>query len=557
MTAAARACRAAAAVLMLGGVLLGVAGAQASLPASALVYGPPLAAPPAERWATDPGDGVYYQVFVRSFQDSDGDGIGDLAGLTARLPYLAGLGVTGLWLTPIHPSPSYHGYDVADYRAIHPDLGTMGDFLAFVRAAHAHGMRVVLDLVANHSSDRHPWFLAARTGDPRFRGWYRFERDPEPLIGTLGGRAWHDAGDGERYLGLFVAEMPDLDHRNPEVVDAMLEVAAFWLDLGVDGFRVDAIQHVIEGDDGTIANAPANFAWVAEFGARLRERHPGAFMVGETWTATQTIAAYHRDADLDMSFDFPLWRALVGAVQRRSAIDLGAQLELNETAYPPGARRGTFVSNHDKVRPASQVSFLRRDAAREALLGRLLLALPGTPFLYYGEEIGMPNGPGDDDRHKRTPMRWAATEEGGFTTGTPWFAPSTTDPAISVAAQASDPDSVLEAYRAAIALRAEHPALAHGDARVVRGLPSALLAVWRTLAGEDPVLVLANLGNRDLEVAVADLGSPPEAAAGLQWLDAAAEAAADPDGDACVPGIDGDAVLIVPANTLWLLGPTR
>jgi alpha-amylase len=534
-----------AALLAAAALAFGVSSAQATLPAGALVYGPPVAPPPAERWASDPGDGVYYQVFVRSFQDSTGDGIGDLRGLTARLPYLAGLGITGLWLTPIHPSPSYHGYDVTDYRSVHPELGTMADFLAFVGAAHRHGMRVVLDLVVNHSSDRHPWFVAARAGDGRYRDWYRFERDPEPLIGTLGGSAWHDAGDGTRYLGLFVADMPDLDHRNPEVFEAMLDVAAFWLDLGVDGFRVDAIQHVIEGEDGGIANAPANFAWVAEFGARLRERHPGAFLVGETWTSTPTIAAYHRDAGLDMSFDFPLWRALLGGLQSRSAIDLRAQLELNAASYPEGARRGTFVSNHDKLRPASVLSPLRPNPARDALLGRLLLALPGTPFVYYGEEIGMPNGPGDDDRQKRTPMRWTATEDGGFSAAAPWFPPSTTDPALSVEAQAGDPASVLEAYRSAIALRAAHPALARGDARVLRDLPSAVLAVWRTLDGHAPVLVLANLSNRDLEVDAAALRTPGSDPGDLAPLDG--------------PGLDGDVpgVWSLPGNTLRLLGPAR
>jgi alpha-amylase len=537
------------AVVLLGVAALGPAlapspvAAQATLPAGALVHGTPVAPPPAERWASDPGDGVYYQVFVRSFQDADGDGIGDLRGLAARLPYLAGLGITGLWLTPIHPSPSYHGYDVADYRSVHPELGTMADFLALLNAAHRHGMRVVLDLVVNHSSDRHPWFVAARAGDPGFRDWYRFEQDPEPLIGTLGGSAWHDAGDGTRYLGLFVADMPDLDHRNPEVVEAMLDVAAFWLDLGVDGFRIDAIQHVVEGEDGAIANAPANLAWVADFGARMRERHPGAFLVGETWTSTPTIAAYHRDADLDMSFDYPLWRVLTAALQGRSAIDLRAQLALNEEAYPADARRGTFVGNHDQRRAASAVALLRPDPERVALLGRLLLALPGTPFVYYGDELAMPNGPGDDDRQKRTPMRWTATEGGGFSSGPPWFPPSTTDPAISVEAQAGDPASVLEAYRSAIALRAAHPALARGGAIVLGDLPGSVLAVWRTLAGEAPVLVLANLSNRDLEVAAAQLSTPDLDADGMVPLDGL-----DIDGD-------GPGVWSLPANTLRLLGP--
>ncbi len=511
-------------VALLAALLLasGWGAAQATLPPTALVYGATAPAP-AERWTRDPGAGVYYEVFVRSFQDSDGDGIGDFRGLTARLPYLADLGVTGLWLMPIHPSPSYHGYDVADYRAVHPELGTLADFRAFVAAAHGFGMRVVLDLVANHTSDRHPWFQAALAGDPAYRDWYRFETDPPATQGTLGGNAWHDAGDGSRYLGLFVREMPDLDHRNPEVVEAMLDVAAFWLDLGVDGFRVDAIQHVVEGADGTIANAPENVAWVRAFGARLRARHPGAFLVGETWTATPTIAAYHRDAQLDMSFDYPLWRALSSALQARSAIDLRAQLQLNADAYPEGARRGTFVSNHDQLRPASVLAPLRPDPDRAALLGRLLLALPGTPFLYYGEELGMPNGPGDDDRQKRTPMRWTATADGGFSVAEPWIAPSTDDPSVSVEAQRGDPGSVLAAYREAIALRAAWPALAAGDVQVVADLPSSVLAVWRTLPDAEPVLVVANLGARDVEVALVDVPLDGVAPSALRALGAGAE----------------------------------
>ncbi|MFN2321612.1 MAG: alpha-amylase family glycosyl hydrolase [Trueperaceae bacterium] len=502
-----------AALLLVAGSGVG----QAPLPRTALVYGA-TSAPPAARWADDPGAGVYYEVFVRSFQDSDGDGIGDFRGLTARLPYLADLGVTGLWLMPIHPSPSYHGYDVADYRAVHPDYGTLADFRAFVATAHGHGMRVVLDLVANHTSDRHPWFQAALAGDPGYRDRYRFEADPPATQGTLGGNAWHDAGDGMRYLGLFVREMPDLDHRNPEVVDALLDVAAFWIDLGVDGFRVDAIQHVVEGADGTIANAPENVAWVRDFGARLRARHPGAFLVGETWTATPTIAAYHRDAQLDMSFDYPLWRALIAALQARSAIDLRSQLTLNEDAYPEGARRGTFASNHDQLRPASVLAPLRPNPDRAALLGRLLLALPGTPFLYYGEELGMPNGPGDDDRQKRTPMRWTATADGGFSVAAPWIPSSTDDPSVSVEAQRGDPGSVLTAYREAIALRARWPALAAGDAQVVADVPSAVLAVWRTRPDAQPVLVLANLGARDVELALTDVALDGVAPSALRAL---------------------------------------
>lgn len=447
--------------------------------------------PPA--WAVE--GGVAYQVFVRSFRDGDGDGVGDLRGVRDRLAYLADLGVRAIWLTPIHPSPSSHGYDVVDYRAIEPAFGTIADFVALTTAADRFGIDVILDLVVNHTSSLHPWFVAARAGVEPYRSWYRFERDPAPLVGTLGGPAWHPAGDGSHYLGLFTADMPDLNHRHPAVVDEMLGVAAFWLDLGADGFRIDAIQHVIESDDA-IANTPENFAWLSAFATRLRASHPDAYLVGETWTSTPTIAAYHR-AGLDVSLDYPTYRALLAALANRSAIDLRAQLRANDAAYPAGAVRATFVANHDQIRPATLLGALRRDPARLALLARLHLALPGAPFLYYGDEIGMPNASGDDDLAKRTPMRWGASDDGGFVGA--WLAPSTRDPAISVIGQRGDPNEVFEATRAAIALRASHPALAVGDLTLEGDLPNAVLGFWRT-AGDDAVLVLANLSAREVIV---------------------------------------------------------
>ena len=468
-------------------------GAGHAAPPLAALEGAWTAAPPAQRWPSDPSAGVYYEVFVRSFADASGDGIGDLRGLTSRLDHVAALGATGVWLMPIHPSPTYHGYDVTDYRAINPDYGSMADFLVFVDAAHSRGLRVVLDLVVNHTSSAHPWFQRAVAGDPEYRAMYVWSDERLPWRGTGGGPAWHAAGDGTYYLGLFEGGMPDLNHRNPAVTQAMLDAAAFWLDLGVDGFRVDAIQHVIESEDGVIANAPENLAWVRDFNAALRARHPGAFIVGETWTSTPAIAAYHRDAALDMSFNYPLWRELLAAVQSRSAIGLRAQLQQDEDAYPAGAWRGTFLANHDHTRPATSLSPLRRDDARIRLAAALLLTLPGTPFLYYGEEIGLPNGPSEIDPDKRTPMRWNADESGGFSVATPWRAPSTTDPAISVAAQRADPDSLLHWYERLIALRSASPALGGGDLEVVGGLASSVLAFWRS-SGSERVLVVANLG---------------------------------------------------------------
>jgi alpha-amylase len=480
--------------------------ATAAGTADAAAAGAWVAPPPAERWSDDPGDAIYYEIFVRSFQDASGDGHGDFRGLRARLGHLEALGVTGIWLMPIHPSPTYHGYDVVDYRAIHPDYGTLADFLAFLDEAHARGMRVILDLVVNHTSSAHPWFRAALAGDPHYRDYYVWSDVRLDWRGTLGGSAWHAAGDGTYYLGLFEGGMPDLDHRNPAVTEAMLDVASFWVDLGVDGFRIDAIQHVVEGEAGRIANAPENYAWVRDFNAALRERHPGVFIVGETWTATPAIAAYHAVAGLDMSFNYPLWRAMLAAVTSRSAIDLRAQLLLDEEAYPPGARRGTFLANHDHIRPATQVGPLRRDERRLALAAGLLLTLPGTPFLYYGEEIGLPNGPSTDDRDKRTPMRWTADEGGGFTVGTPWRAPSTLDARVSVAAQRADPESLLAAYTELIAFRRASEALARGELRLVPDLPSSLLAFWREGGGER-LLVVANLAAGTASVAPERLGA--------------------------------------------------
>ena len=444
-----------------------------------------------------PRDGVFYEVFVRSFQDSDGDGSGDLRGVIDRLPYLEALGVTGIWLTPIHPSPSYHGYDVTDYYGVHPDFGTIEDFVALAEAADARGIDVILDLVVNHTSVEHPWFDAARAGDPAFRDWYVWRIDPAPATVIGGGTAWHPAGNAH-YLGLFWSGMPDLDHRNPAVAAEMREITRFWLQHGADGFRVDAIQYIVEEGDAFV-NTAANLAWVEDFNAFVREAKPGAFLVGETWTQTPTIARYHAEADLDMSFNFPLWDAIREAVPGRTADPLAAILAQDARLYPPDAAYGTFLGNHDHVRPATALSPLLRNEDRLALAAGLVLTLPGTPFLYYGEEIGMPNGAGADDPAKRTPMRWTAEPAAGFTDGTPWQPFSTHDAAITVAAQEGVEGSLLETYRGLIALRRAHPALSLGTTDVLPGLPSGVLGFVRAHAGER-VAVFANLGGRAASV---------------------------------------------------------
>ncbi|HZW28718.1 MAG TPA: alpha-amylase family glycosyl hydrolase [Trueperaceae bacterium] len=449
-----------------------------------------------------PEHGVWYEVFVRSFADSDGDGVGDLPGLRSRLPYLAELGVTGLWLMPVHPSPSYHGYDVTDFYAVNPEYGTLEDLLLVLEDAHALGMRVLLDLVPNHTSSRHPWFQAALAGDPRYRDRYVWADEPPAWRGTRGGSAWHRA-DGSHYLGLFSPDMPDLNHRDPAVVRELYDVASFWLGLGFDGFRVDAIQHVVEGADGLIANAPENYDWVRAFVAHVRSVAPDAVVVGETWTEMPAIVRYHA-AGLPASFDYPTWRELTGAVQRRSAADLAFALAQAEELYPAGAMRATFTGNHDQTRFATQLSLPRRDERRLRLAASLLLTLPGTPFIYYGEEVGMTDGPGAFDVEKRTPMPWEPGEGRGFTTGVPWTDPGEPVPGVTVAEQRADPDSLWWHYRRMIALRRTHPALYRGATRVLDSGERAVLALERD-AGDELLYVVANLSARDVAVRPAGL----------------------------------------------------
>ena len=446
--------------------------------------------------AAQQGD-IYYEIFVRSFQDSGNDGVGDFNGVTERLDYLVDLGVTGVWLMPVHPSPSYHGYDVTDYYDVNPDYGTLAEFETLLDEAHARDIKIIIDLVVNHSSSDHPWFKSARAGDETYRDFYSW-RDTDPgWRGTSGAPAWHSTNSGY-YLGLFWSGMPDLNLANPEVVTEIESVAKFWLDLGVDGFRVDAIQHIFESPDGNIRNVPETFDWVRDFEAFIKTVNPAAFVVGETWTDSGTIVKYHNAANLDMSFNYPLWDAILTGISSRSAGDLGFMLVQDETLYPEAALRATFVSNHDQVRPATTLGALRRDEARIKLAGALLLTLPGTPFIYYGEELGLPNGPGELDEEKRTPMPWDNTEGFGFSEAAPWYAFSSTDPTLTAAVQRDDPDSVLNSYKTFIALRKNSSALTEGATEVLDTDERALLAVVRE-SGEQRLLVLANMGAKALE----------------------------------------------------------
>lgn len=482
----------------------------------------PDASPPAPAWDNRWADGaVFYEIFVRSFADSNGDGVGDFAGLTAKLPYLndgdpattADLGVDGIWLMPVFESPSYHGYDTVDYDAIDAEYGTLADFEAFLAEAHRRGIKVIVDLMVNHTSDRHPWFVDSAAGpEAAKRDWYVWRRDDPGWVQPWGGRnpTWHERG-GEYYYGIFWGGMPDLNFRTPAVREEVKAIAGRWLARGVDGFRLDAARHIVADGPGEDQNdTPETHAWWKEFAAHVRTVAPQALLVGENWTGTGEIAAYYgSDAvvggdELPMNFNFPLASAIVDAVLAGEARPIAETLAEVASAYPEGALDATFLSNHDMVRLATR---LGDDRARLGVATAVLLTLPGTPFLYYGDELGLANGPESVDEDKRTPMPWQApvaeAPGGGFTTGKPWrpFAPAAD--AANVAAQTADPRSPLGRTRALIRARHSSPALARGRIEKVEPAtvdrPPSVLSFFRVLPGEDGepgerVLVVHNLG---------------------------------------------------------------
>lgn len=434
---------------------------------------------------------VFYEVFVRSFSDSDGDGVGDLRGLTSKLGYLNDLGVDALWLMPVFQSPSYHGYDTVDYERIDDEYGTAEDFQRLLDEAHRRGIRIIVDFVMNHSSSQHPWFVesASSPSSPK-RDWYVWRADDPGWTQPWGGsnRTWHEK-NGAFYYGVFWGGMPDLNFSTPAVREEMKRLAGLWISRGVDGYRLDATRHLFANGPGDLQNdQPETHVYLKEFAEHVRGVSPRAVLVGENWTTTPIIAQYF--AELPMSFNFPLAEEILNGVRDGEAAGIAGKLEEMQELYPAGAIDAPFLTNHDQIRIAT---VLDNDAAKLRSASAILLTLPGAPFLYYGEEIGLRNGPARNDEHKRTPMPWDASPTGGFTTGKPWFqlAPGS----ANVAAQAGDPGSLLSHYRELIRARKSSRALREGSLELITsGVKSdPVLAFYRESPGER-VLVLHNLG---------------------------------------------------------------
>jgi glycosidase len=453
---------------------------------------------------------VFYEVFVRSFFDSNNDGHGDFAGLTAKLDYLndgnpattTDLGVDALWLMPVYPSPSYHGYDVTEYRSVDSAYGSLAEFDALLAAAHQRGIKVILDFVANHTSSAHPWFKNAR-GDvsATFRDYYVWRDDnPGWRRPTDNASLWHQSGSSW-YYGYFTGEMPDLNYRNPEVRAAMVEAMRFWLQRGVDGFRVDAARYLVEALDGGsqgISEQPETHAFVKAARDELHQTFPQALFVAEVWADHGTAVTYYGDGDeYQLAFDFDLAGALIDSAKAGDASALINTIARNERHFEgkdPGYD-APFLTNHDMVRVMRQLSG-NRPAAR--LAAATLFALPGTPFVYYGEEIGMSGGASSNDQDKRTPMRWSPDgPQFGFTTrGNSWYGSSGEEVGVDVATQQADDSSLWNRYRKLIALRHAHSALATGSATRLQapGAPASVFSFLRS-SDQQRVLYVANFSS--------------------------------------------------------------
>ncbi|MCI0672773.1 MAG: DUF3459 domain-containing protein [Myxococcaceae bacterium] len=469
-------------------------------------------------------DDVFYEVFVRSFHDSDGDGNGDLAGLTAKLDVLndgnpattTDLGVDALWLMPIHPSPSYHGYDVTDYRGVNPEYGTLADFDALTAAAHARGMKVILDLVLNHTSSQHPWFVSARqdsTSPWRDHYVWRPTKPTGYVNPTGGGDVWH-AGAGGYYYGVFFSGMPDLNWKNPAVEAELLDVMKFWLARGVDGFRVDAARYLVE-NEANLADQPETHELVQRLRHALHQEYPQALLVAEAWTSSTNVGTYYGEGnEYQLAFSFEIADAILKSVNDGTRASIHQANYVASTVVPDRGFEAPFLRNHDHVRVMRQ---LGSSPEKARLAAALLFAQPGTPFLYYGEELGMVGGPNQRDEDKRTPMLWSPEFPSyGFSSALSWYRVKFGDTApeasgTDVSSQQADPGSLWNHYRALIALRHAHPALSSGASTrpTITGGGDGVFAMLRELEGGERVLFVANLSAQAVGAfTVATSGTP-------------------------------------------------
>lgn len=443
---------------------------------------------------------ICYEIFVRSFCDSNGDGIGDLNGIRSKLPYLQELGVEAIWLTPIQPSPSYHKYDVVDYYGIEPEYGTLDDFKNLLTEAHARGIKVILDLVINHTSARHPWFIESAKGKTSpYRNYYNW-KSPEEIeaLGiatreatpdTWERKPWHSAvGNTEKYYGLFWKGMPDLNCDHPPVRQAIYEIGKYWVEMGVDGFRLDAARHIYpEWEEYK------NYEFWVEFRTEMQKVNPQVYLVGEVWNAADKIAPYFRGLTANFNFDLSLALQKI-TTEERDTVHLITTLAKNRQVFAqinPRFIDAIMLTNHDQTRIGS---VLHGKLTHLKVAANLLFTLPGQPYVYYGEELGMLGQ--KPDEFIREPFLWGYRQQDRERAR--WMKPKyskslTVTPLVG---QQNDPNSLYNHYKRLIHFRKSNAVISsfYGQIEPLPNRNPRLVAFKRGLA-EQEVWVLHNLSN--------------------------------------------------------------
>lgn len=503
---------------------------------------------------------VFYEMYIRAFCDSSGDGNGDFQGAISKLDHVKSLGVDCIWILPMYPSPlKDDGYDVADYYDIHPDYGSLEDFKAFLDAAHQRGLRVVIDLVMNHTSDQHPWFQSARKDpDSPYRDYYVWSdtgteyADTRIIFLDVEESNWtYDPEAGQYYWHRFYSSQPDLNYDNPAVHEEMLNAVRFWMEMGIDGFRADAVPYLYEREGTNCENLPETHQFLKKVRRLMDEEYPEAVVIAEANQWPEDLLPYFGDGDeFHMCFHFPIMPRLYQALKSGDKTPI-IEILARTPAIPEGAQWMTFLRNHDELtlemvtpevrewmwqqyapgpRQKQNLGIRRRltplldnDKRKYRLMNGMFLSLPGTPIIYYGDEIGMGDNVWLPDRHGcRTPMHWNSGRNGGFSAAENTYFPAHTDDVygyqhVNVAAQEQDADSYLSLTRQLLSARREQPALQNGELAWVDTGNKALLAYTRT-TGEEQVLVLINLSdqpqplNLSFSARMIDLlskGSPP------------------------------------------------
>jgi maltose alpha-D-glucosyltransferase/alpha-amylase len=486
-------------------------------------------------------DAVIYQLHIKSFFDADNDGVGDFKGLLQKLDYVAELGVTAIWLLPFYPSPRRDdGYDIADYGAVHPDYGTLDDVKRFIAAAHERGLRVITELVINHTSDQHPWFQRARLAPPGSpeRDLYVWSDDDTKYAGTRiifvdtekSNWTWDDAA-GAYYWHRFYSHQPDLNFDNPAVLEEVLNIMRFWLDLGIDGLRLDAVPYLVEREGTNNENLAETHAILKQIRAAMDVHAPGKMLLAEANQWPEDAQVYFGDGDeCHMSFHFPLMPRMYMAIAREDRFPI-TDIMRQTPDIPENCQWAIFLRNHDELTLEMVTDserdylwetyardrrarinlgirrrlapLLERDRRRIELMNGLLLSMPGTPVIYYGDEIGMGDNIHLGDRDGvRTPMQWSYDRNGGFSRADPasLVLPAIMDPlygfqALNVEAQESDRHSLLNWMRRMLAVRKSHPAFGRGTLKFLYPGNRKVFAYLRELTGEksETVLCVCNL----------------------------------------------------------------